>query len=827
MCRRARSVSGRSRRPIRAYLQARVKALAKCNAGIIKGSIVACPDAKTQGSLDKALGKLTASINKSCGGDDQICTGDTLNEPTAAQLGWPSQCPNFEKGECREAVKTCADILDCLTCIGDAAVDQEMTLLYGSLDLSNTTDKALDKCQTTIGKAATAFQNTISKVLQKCWDAKINGKHSGDCFQPSAGDGKYANAITKAETKMKSSICGACGGADKACDGTNDISPTTIGFPDDCSRVAEPHGGDNCFGPITDLDSLVTCVDCVTQFKGNCVDNLQVPQLTPYPAECNSCTLDPPTGACPTSLTFTAEGQKVDLDTGFTGLAHDAKVPTNGRITLNITGCTGVAEPTCGQCNVNGPIDNPGGVTFNNHRCQDASWVQVLERRGLPGGHPVCRRSEQRRPLHQRLGLPEPVCRRYEQWRVLHRQHGVSGRHLQHRQLRQCRPVGPCIYFFGAPLPLRAGGVSTCIVNEINGPVTGTINLNDGTSINNVPLSSKVYPVGGEFNPCPRCIAGTCENAGPRATQACTVNGASEFGDVSLDCPPNPGSLAAKLAIDLNIATGTQTKTVTTANPTCRQTGFNGLRCLCDTCNTSTGEACSTNVDCPTTAIQCLGGTNSGALCADPSECPGGFCGGGPGICGGRRCQSGTEDGKPCSVCLGGTNHGANCSNQTQCPLGTCSVGCAGGGTCGRAGEPTQPNACTEDTNTPDLDCEDGGNNEGFCATGPVDGPLCSIQTFHACVSDTDCDPAGACGPNCLPNQVCTLKPRPCFLDNGKVGNTVAVSGFPDAPCGGIAKPTVGTFFCVAPTIASAVNSAGGLPALGRVRIPGIVEVFP
>jgi len=65
------------------------------------------------------------------------------------------------------------------------------------------------------------------------------------------------------------------------------------------------------------------------------------------------------------------------------------------------------------------------------------------------------------------------------------------------------------------------------------------------------------------------------------------------------------------------------------------------------------------------------------------------------------------------------------------------------------------------------------------------------------------------------------------YFDNGKVGNTVTVSGSPDTPCGGVAKPTVGTFFCVAPTIASAVNSAGGLPALGRVRIPGIVEVFP
>ena len=106
--------------------------------------------------------------------------------------------------------------------------------------------------------------------------------------------------------------------------------------------------------------------------------------------------------------------------------------------------------------------------------------------------------------------------------------------------------TGPCIYFFGSPLPLRAGGVSTCILNEISGPVTGTININDGTSTTNVPLSSKVHPVGTEFAPCPRCESGTCQD-GPRITQACSVNGTGIFGDVSLDCPPNSGSLAGAL----------------------------------------------------------------------------------------------------------------------------------------------------------------------------------------------------------------------------------------------------------------------------------------
>jgi hypothetical protein len=113
-----------------------------------------------------------------------------------------------------------------------SAVDQEMTLLYGSLDLSNTTDKALDKCQTTIGKAATAYLNTISKVLQKCWDAKINGKHTGECFPAVGGDGKYQSGHRQGRGEDEElDSAGPAAAPTKLCDGTHDISPTTIGFP--------------------------------------------------------------------------------------------------------------------------------------------------------------------------------------------------------------------------------------------------------------------------------------------------------------------------------------------------------------------------------------------------------------------------------------------------------------------------------------------------------------------------------------------------------------------------------------------------------------------
>lgn len=774
------------------FLQARVKALSKCNEGVVKAGAGTCPDQKTTDSIAKAASKLEASIGKACGGSDKVCNGDfgDNTEDSPASVGWPSVCPNFEKGSCENAISDCSGIAACVECINGAASDQAINLYFGDINLQ-TADSTLNKCQSAIGKANSAFVNATSKALQKCWDARINGKHSNDCFPPSVGDGKYQAAIDKAKAKASATICKACGGPDKTCDGNGDLTPAAIGFASDCIYVVRPHDNEDCSGPISTLQDIVDCTACASQFKSHCMDDVTVPQYAPYPAVCNSCTLAPATGACPTSIEFNADGPNVVLDTGFTGLAHNAHVPSNNRLTLSVSGCSGVAEPTCGVCNVSGPIDNAGGITFDNQRCQDAPWktcdvnadcTSATQCVGGANNGALCTTASQ---------CPGGSCDPA----------GIAG---------------PCIRYFGPPLPLRAGGVSTCVVNEISGPVSGTIDFGDGSTTSLIPLASRVNIAPGEFEPCPHCTAGLCTSGG-RVGQACTVSGTSlEFGTVSLDCPPN--NEVAKLILNLNVSTGTQVKTVEAGNPTCRQTGYTGLKCLCDTCNNVNQEGCSLNADCPAN-------------------------GGGAGICGGLRCIGGTEAGQPCRTCIGGTNHGAiNCTSDSACPGGVCSnprvcIGgandgascnnisacpgatacaeCSGGGACNRPGEATQPNVCSG------SGCVDVGNNKGECIDGPVD-TVCSIQQFRTCTTNADC----VC-PECVPNQTCISRNRPCFVDNGVLGNTVSVAGAPDAPCGGVSNPTIGAFFCVAPTGAAAVNAAGGLPALGRVAIPGTVVVNP
>jgi hypothetical protein len=78
----------------------------------------------------------------------------------------------------------------------------------------------------------------------------------------------------------------------------------------------------------------------------------------------------------------------------------------------------------------------------------------------------------------------------------------------------------------------------------------------------------------------------------------------------------------------------------------------------------------------------------------------------------------------------------------------------------------------------------------------------------------------------------CVAANRSCFLTGtlapGLVGTgTLTAVGVEDAPMNDVAHPTLGAVFCVAPTAASAVNIAAGLPGPGRVTINGTAVGAP
>lgn len=125
---------------------------------------------------------------------------------------------------------------------------------------------------------------------------------------------------------------------------------------------------------------------------------------------------------------------------------------------------------------------------------------------------------------------------------------------------------------FGSPLPLTAGGATTCVVNTFAEPITGTYDCTSGCSATRVRITSQVFSRANPEQPCPICSGddapndgnknGTCplsDSTNPGG--ACDVNGTSDvgLGSTSNDCLPT-GSDIGKLTITFDpFTTGTAT----------------------------------------------------------------------------------------------------------------------------------------------------------------------------------------------------------------------------------------------------------------------------
>jgi hypothetical protein len=761
------------------FAQAKIVALQKCEEALLKGATTGpCPDAKTATKIAQAEAKLRSAISAKCGGADHSC-GTADDDPLAA-IGWNiGSCPDFETAGCTNAISNCSGISDCLSCANEAAVDQAIDLYYGALAPSS--NGSVQSCQRDIGKNAVKFLRAKSKALQKCEDAVLKGA-AGPC-----PDAQAAAKIASARAKQIQKMCSSCGGADRACGGGDDLTPVQIGFASTCPSVTIP-GGASCGGSIGTLQDLVTCVDCVTEFKADCLDPLAVPAVRAYPSECHgggsvptptrtptalptatrtatpggggatptatptpSCgnnTVDPgedcdgtDTAACPgqCSASCACPGPCVlpnpipevfslvakpgiDLDTGWTGIAHDVAGDDDGSLlALRLTNCDlDTSSATCGQCNAEGPVAFPGpskNCACYNLASPDASSLATCD--------------------------PEsPTC---------------SGGET-------------CECFYGPPLAISSGAVPVCVVNRYQGPVVGTANMAEsgphaGEGAALLRLASGVYSGIAVEQPCPTCDndptpgdgvrGGTC-NGGARDGLACDVGGTSRlFGELSLACLPNSTAAIGNLQIKFNKATTGTTSLA--ANLPCTAFGFTDSQCPCDTCATAEGEACSSDADCPAGVT-----------------------------CGGLRC-------------IGGTNSGSACTDDTQCP---------GDGACNRPGLPTQPNQCSNTVCVANPN-DHNNANEAFCQTGPND-TLCSREPFRGCVNASDCNPppSGNC-PSCAPNQACSIKRRQCFLD------TIIRQGTP-----GTQSAVLAATFCIPPTVSSAVNQVAGLPGPGAVVQP-------
>jgi hypothetical protein len=254
--------------------QAIAKSLQKCEEGVRTGKIVgSCPDAGTAGKIAAAKTKTGAAVAKACA-------------TSTGEFNFGS-CPNAQGPN---GVAACNTILvgsktaegDCLACLGEEHAQESAKASYGAF-VDASADKDLSKCQAAIGKGAAGFFVARSKTLSKCQAGVLGGKLTGPC---PAGDQKTVDAIAKAQTKMEATICGACGGADKLCDGVDDYTAATIGFPANCPRF-QVDGG--LGAPVATLAELVSCLVDQNVGRSDCTDGQALPNdSVALPGQCQA-----------------------------------------------------------------------------------------------------------------------------------------------------------------------------------------------------------------------------------------------------------------------------------------------------------------------------------------------------------------------------------------------------------------------------------------------------------------------------------------------------------------------------------------------------------
>ncbi len=496
-------------------------------------------------------------------------------------------------------------------------------------------------------------------------------------------------------------------------------------------------------------------------------------RLDPSGGGCETIPSPTPTAtpsACPATIELEpdAGGAANDFDWGWTGIVHEQNVSSGATLTALVTGQSGP------DCTFDGPIANAeaGNGTIDNQRCTGNTAVHCSNAPGGTGG--------------------------------------------------PCTALGTCEFHWGPPLPLPAGGAEFCAVNVVPGGFHGTVSPVSGALTRSMALSRTVFDMEGLDFACPRCVGdgaandgilgGTCEG-GEREGLACDANGTTplwpDYGATSLDCPPRKIYQAFTHTSTLLGSTGTASLVLTAASPRC--TGGVTARCACDTCNNAAAEPCTSNADCP------------------PS-------GGTAGVCGGRRCLGGPSNGSPCRLCVGGANDGSVCTSGANCAGGAClNPTCPGGGLCARLGNPTKPNGCFDDSTTP-LDgsqCVDTapvGDQQGSCPELPVEA-RCSESSGHPqrfCLSDDDCcDDTPDCDLDPATPGECQISARPCFLDNGVIGNAIVATGAADPPSGGVASPTIAQVFCTGSTASAFFNAASGAPGPGRMTLVETLRLLP
>jgi len=595
-------------------------------------------------------------------------------------------------------------------------------------------------------------------------------------------------------------------------------------------------------GQPTDCDAKV-CICNVNSAGGiTTTDALLVLKFAVGQEVVLNCPCPPPSGepAC-TSAEFQSRTGS-DLDSGWTGIAHDSDLILGASLTFrtmrrcsdNQAECSKDSDcasndcvPTC-DCNEDVTCDITG-PTQSKHCLTDLKDCET--NRCLNGSTTLAQACTTNSDCSVGLCTGSTSCAT-----------GVT-----------------CLATFGPPLPLSSGGTPVCVLSLFDGPLTGTANSDTGAAVTQSKLKSRVFLGIAADKPCPTCgtaaqnpqIGGnfTCSGGSGYAQQglACTVDGVSPtFGGTSFDCPPALSSSISGSGLVIRfdeVTTGTTTKR---AELPCAASGFkntplrpggkcfggnnNGNACTADAnclvgggyCNlpkcldkVGTGDPlCTSNADCTRCTL------DTTISCSNNGDCSGaGTCGEAPDqpVTCGYWCQCGFCDNNPSLPCF----QTSDCGEGQTCQVGT--------GINNAQNTPQQrPNDCSGDK----FIC--GEFEDEKCATTQTG--KCSTKPYIKCEEGSNTcqvNNGGVCNrfstPCFGPRITRTGTPSPlgsyCSTEKKSCVNNADCTGNGDFCVDDSSRAETVALFCVPATSNGGVNEVGGITGPGAIRLNGFLKV--
>jgi hypothetical protein len=745
---------------------------------------------RSAAKLAKSEMKVVASCHRARSRDGSL-SGVDCNDPTSADLhsrltkiqqkvvtaisSPTGACAAVEPADvlyqscpfpCASSVPSMAsfnDVAECLLCMTRENIRTLAGAVSGSPASPLPSDEA--RCQSAIASGSSLLFQAATREVALC---QIGNEAAGGTDTTYCTDTAYPDAaVDDARYDAENMVVNAC-----------DLS--SFDSLDSCATSAFGLAscvGDASLGAAQDFASEAltfhpagTTTTTTSTTSTTLPPDPQCPnlgELVLYSHDSNiSCTTN---ADCPAPRTCDATAgicvSRSNLDSGWSGLSHNSDLD-EGVIQRSKLVCPGPA-PTCGECRIDG-IDPSTGS---------------------------CRCSTSTRTICDEPFAPDAD---------------------------DCGGA-ICDCYFGVPIPLSSAGTPACIVNRYASDISGTANVDDGSSSISAKLTTRVYLGITTTNPCPIC-GGTCSNS---PTTACTFDSNCGAGNTCVLDTPNDG-IRGGLCIDGNNAglpcdvAGTNPSFPARSGGAVGGSGYS-LDCLPSVGKNISGQGLELSVTQKTGTstleahLPCSGGNCPCKTCsASPlspcnsdGDCTGGSCA----ISSNFQCNA---DGDCKNLNLG------NCSATIhRCQLAT-AVACTNNADCQHYpdGGPCQPSTCTSQGGSLGLIpqpngcfggvCDDAGNGIGVCDTGPDDKTCDGLVRANgkgilSCTNNNDCaanDPL---------NGKCTLvERRPCFLD------PIVATGSADPH-----YPTGAAAFCVPPTSNSSINQVAGLPGPARVLNQG------